>query len=209
MVCFRYDFTSSDHGWVAGFADYDVSDPDKFQLQHGFRERPVEVGNGGSLFISGMNRSDDLFMYYKHKLTGLEPKTDYFAMFRVTLASKYVSAIGAGGDPAKSVYLKACAVPAEPALVSANDVWRLNIDIGKQAFAGKDSTLLGDIEKLHDDTNDYALISRESANGLAARSSDDGSLWILFGTDSGYEGETAVYYTAFEFTLDMAGYPTD
>jgi hypothetical protein len=30
------------------------------------------AGAGGSLFISGMNRSDDLFMYHKRRIMGLQ-----------------------------------------------------------------------------------------------------------------------------------------
>jgi hypothetical protein len=128
----------------------------------------------------------------------LQPGADYRALFQVALASKYVSRSGIGGDPAKSVYLKVCSSAFEPQLVPSNNADRLNIDIGRQSSAGKDSTVLGDIEKPHDNTDNYALITRTSSKALECTAAADGSIWLLFGTDSGYEGETALYYTGFE-----------
>lgn len=100
MLKYSFDFTESPEGWAAGFADYDLQHPDSYRLEHGFRERPSSVGPGGSLYISGMNRSDDLFMYHKRKVDGLRPNAPYRAMFRVALASKYISESGSGGDAA-------------------------------------------------------------------------------------------------------------
>lgn len=202
MSKFVFDFSHGDEGWIAGFADFDSSELDNYQLQHGFRERPASTGTGGSLFISGMNRSDDLFMYYKRRITGLRPGAAYRATFRITLASMYVALGGIGGDPARSVHLKVCRSIAEPRLIQSEGAYRLDIDIGKQTFAGKDSTVLGDIEKPRDGTDRYALITRESNKAFECTTASDGSIWLLFGTDSGYEGETALYYTAFEATFE-------
>jgi hypothetical protein len=89
MSRYVFDFSRSDEGWAAGFADYDSTELDHYRLQYGFRERPATAGTGGSLFISGMNRSDDLFMYHKRRITGLQPGRDYRATFQIALASKY------------------------------------------------------------------------------------------------------------------------
>lgn len=204
MLKYSFDFGESSEGWVAGFADYDLQDPDNYQLEHDFRERPSSVGPGGSLYISGMNRSDDLFMYHKRKVEGLRPNAPHHATFRVVLASKYISESGSGGDPAKSVFLKACSSAFEPKLIVSEGSYRLDIDIGRQGFPGKNSVVLGDIEKPKDGTDDYALITRASSKPLAGTAAADGSIWLLFGTDSGYEGETALYYIAFEVTFDCA-----
>jgi hypothetical protein len=202
MTKYDFDFSESEEGWSAGFADYDFEQPDEYQLQQGLRERPALIGNGKSLFISGMNRSDDLFMFYKRRLTGLRPSAAYKATFQVSLASKYVSRSGIGGDPAKSVYLKVCSSAFEPKLIQSDGTYRLDIDIGRQSSAGSNSTVLGDIQKPHDGTDEYALIARKSSKALLCTAAADGSIWILFGTDSGYEGETALYYIDFKANFD-------
>jgi len=198
MASSSFDFSDCDHGWVAGFADYDVDEPAKFQLEHGFRARPVELGPGGSLFISGMNRSDDLFMYYKKKLSGLPRSSPCSLSFSIELASKYISEVGVGGNPGLGVTLKGCASKTEPVLGADG---RLDIDIGAQQNPGSDSTVLGHIDKPVDGTDRYVLIQRGSEKRLKSETAADGSLWVLIGSDSGYEGKTALYYTKFEIEI--------
>lgn len=197
-----FDFASADGSWVAGLADYDPESIDDYQFQHGYRQRPSSTGKGGSLFISGMNRSDDLFMYYKQRIGGLDRSAEYGFAFTISLASQYVSISGIGGDPARSVYLKACVSTFEPTLVMDGGTARLNIDIGHQSNQGANSVVLGDIEKPRDGTDSYRLIKRQSTKALLGTTDDDGGIWLLFGTDSGYEGETALYYTGFEAAFD-------
>ena len=68
---------------------------------------------------------------------------------------------------------------------------------------GYDSVVLGDIAKPDDGNCDYALIARNNrAEPFAFRTDDVGNAWLYFGTDSGFEGTTALFYTNFqaEFT---------
>src|SRR5712691_4698096 len=55
-------------GWFAGFAEYSPLNGD-MQLQSGIRALPPEVGPGNAFFISGHNRSDDLFMFLTRPVT--------------------------------------------------------------------------------------------------------------------------------------------
>src|SRR5688572_31086285 len=61
----QFDFSGGDHGFVAGFTDYPVGEEAFYELDAGLRPLPTPLGSGTSLFISGNNHSDDLFMYYK------------------------------------------------------------------------------------------------------------------------------------------------
>ena len=199
MSPYQYDFIHGYQGWQPGFADFLPSAFDSYKFLYEARERPPTAGIGNALFISSMNRSDDVFMFHKLRLAGLEPNRRYKAYFKIALASKYVSASGVGGDPALSVYLKACASTAEPKYITDNvGLLRLDIDIGAQANAGQNSVVLGTIEKQSDGTDDYRMIERQSSKALVCASDDLGGVWILFGTDLGYEGETQLYYTYFE-----------
>ena len=120
-----FDFAGGDFGWAAGFADFPSSaDPNFYELQSGFRSRPANLGGSGSIFISGNNHSDDLFMFIKKKVTGLAPGALYSVTFRVELASKYtVGSVGIGGSPSESVYLKAGASRFEPDRVIDGNGW--------------------------------------------------------------------------------------
>jgi hypothetical protein len=201
MHHFQFDFADGYLGWAPGFSDFHTGSLESYQLEHDWRERPRSAGRGRALFISGMNRSDDLFMYHVRRFDGLQPFQAGEAHFKVTFASKYVSGSGIGGDPARSVYVKACMADVEPRLHVIDDTYRLNIDIGRQANPGANSIVLGDIEKPSIGNDDYALIERSSKTALKWNANDSGSVWILFGTDSGYEGETSLYYTSLELSL--------
>ena len=114
------DFTLGPQGWIAGFSDYPVGQERFYELDSGYLPLPPPLGAMGSaLFISGNNHSDDLFMFYKGKIGGLEPGRAYRASFTVEIATSVPQGCaGIGGSPGESVYLKAGASQVEPAAVN-------------------------------------------------------------------------------------------
>jgi len=194
-----FDFAQSDFGWVPGFADYPAdADSNLYELQSDYRNRPANLGSAGSIFISGNNHSDDLFMFIKKAIDGLASNSLYKITFRVELASQYATGLGGiGGSPGDGVFLKAGASPIEPTrVIDAMGWYRMNIDKGNQTSGGSDALVLGTIAKPDDGTSDYALIQRDNAiNPMYAWTSASGQLWLLVGTDSGFEGTTSIYYT--------------
>lgn len=213
---FSWDFSQGASGWQGGFADYPAGEEDFFELDSGLRSLPPKVGDETALFITGSNRSDDLFMYFRNRVTGLEPETTYEVVFDVEFASNAPDgSFGIGGSPANSVFLKAGATQVEPIAVDADmdDFLRLSVDKGIQSQAGQDSVLLGDVAKPPGDEGfDYGLVTRSNAEmPFTFRTDGDGKAWLYFGTDSGFEGTTALYYTNFraEFrqVSDAVGVP--
>lgn len=202
-IVFSWDFSEGTQGWQEGFADYPLGQEDFYNLDFGWLPLPSTVGDKQALFITGDNRSDDLFMYFRNQVTGLTPQTNYSVTFDIELASNAPDgSAGIGGSPANSVFLKAGATLVEP-LPIINDpdegVIRLNIDQGNQSESGNDSVVLGDIAKPDDGTFDYALIKRNNnTDKFTFRTDDLGSAWLYFGTDSGYEGTTALFYSKFQ-----------
>ena len=75
----------------------------------------------------------------------------------------------------------------------------LNVDKGNQANVGTDSVLLGDIAKAEyaPFNFDYALIERTNQQPFSFRTDYSGNAWLYFGTDSGFEGTTTLYYNDF------------
>jgi hypothetical protein len=196
-----FDFTQSEEGWQADFSDLPSNDDDSsfYELKHGYTNLPANLAPRKAIMLSGNNHSDDLFMFIKRKVTGLNPNTSYTLVFEVELASNAPKgAAGVGGSPGESVYLKAGASEIEPGKKVQGDQYVLNIDKGNQGDAGSNATVLGDIATPLT-VAEYALITRNnaspSAEPLIAQSNSAGDIWLMIGTDSGFEGTTTVYYT--------------
>ncbi len=127
------------------------------------------------------------------------PNTSYNLVFEVELASNTpYGSVGAGGSPGESVYIKAGASQIEPKKMIEDNRYVLNVDKGNQSMPGVNAIVLGDIA-IPSSTSEYTLISRSNASPSSqpyiAQSNNDGELWLLVGTDSGFEGITTVYYT--------------
>lgn len=195
----EFDFSAGDQGFASGFADLPASyDPALYNLVADHRDLPAEMGGGKGLFISGMNRSDDLWMFWKKKLTGLQPNTEYQVVLDVEMASNVVAGItGVGGAPGESVYVKAGASQAEPNVAEdSQGQLRLTVGKGNQSTSGSAAAVLGNVAKENNTSDQYALVHRNNRSvQQSATTSADGSLWIFFGTDSGFEGTTSLYYT--------------
>ncbi|MFM8982180.1 MAG: peptidylprolyl isomerase, partial [Spartobacteria bacterium] len=195
----EFDFSMSDQGFAAGFADLPADyDPEFYNLVADHRNLHAELGVGKGLFISGTNHSDDLWMFWKKKLTGLEPNTDYQVVLDLEMASNVAPGlVGVGGAPGESVYVKAGASQAEPLVASDSEgQLRLTVDKANQAVSGSAAAVIGNVAKENDDSDQYALLHRNNRTvQQSATSSADGSLWIFFGTDSGFESTTSLYYT--------------
>src|SRR5688572_21238698 len=196
-----FDFSQSLHEWTADFVDLPAQDGDSsfYELKFAYTDLPTNLGNRKGVMLSGNNHSDDLFMFIKRKVTGLAPNTSYNLVFEVELASNVpLGSVGVGGSPAESVYLKAGASAIEPVKVESDSQYVLNIDKGNQSTSGTHAITLGDIAIPASSLN-FAIITRNNASPTStpfiAQSNNAGELWLIIGTDSGFEGTTTVYYT--------------
>lgn len=77
----------------------------------------------------------------------------------------------------------------------------MNIDKGNQASEGEDMINLGTISNPNIDLDtftgeEYALMTLTSeGRSFEVVSDDQGMVWLIGGTDSGFEGPTGVYYS--------------
>lgn len=208
-VVLESDFQSgSTAGWVVEFADYPAGDEEIYDLQSGIRPLPAPLDTSRrGLFVSGSNRSDDLFMYLKRPVDGLTPGATYRVRFEVEIATREGSGcVGIGGAPGESVFLKAGATTREPTRVKESDGWyRLSVDKGNQASPGASVAVIGDLANGSDQCSggDFRLKRLEDpANTVRAAADASGRLWLLIGTDSGYEGITSLYYTRIRAVIE-------
>lgn len=222
-----FDFRTGEQGWVGGFADY----PDGFvdfdadgkplrraeeayDLQSGLRPLPVELGVGGTGFLlSGENRSADLFMFLKRRLgqtEGIAPGRSYQISFGFTFASNAPTGCGGAGSPGESVALKAGGAIIEPVAVSIQEglfrFFRMNVDKGLQVNSGPAASFVDTIEngitcEAATPAFPYVSLERTHTHNVPVAAKRDGEVWLLVGTDSGFEGPTAIYYQRIEVTL--------
>lgn len=193
----NFDFSSDTEGWTAGFCDYPEGEEEFYKLDFGWAQLPEEVSGGGGLRITGSNHSDDLFMYISRPITGLLPNNEYILDITVDIATNAPAECGGiGGSPGVSVYFKIGASSLEPNhTVDDLGHLRLNLDKGNQAIGGSDLVTVGDIGNSRPCQEPYEYEpKRLMLSDFSARTSVDGTLWIVVGTDSGFEGLTTLYY---------------
>jgi hypothetical protein len=207
VFSYSYEFSNSEEGWDGDFADYPEDDSIFYQLKFKRDTVPGTNGNRKGLMLSGNNHSDDLFMFLRKKLSGLKPNTTYRVLFNVRFASKEkTGAVGAGGAPGESVFVKAGITLQRPAKILTDGMYRMNVDIGSQSQAGDDVMVLGHIG-VAANTERFTEVFRNnnSTNSFLITTDQSGDVWVLIGTDSGYEGITTVYYTNIDIFFNEAG----
>jgi hypothetical protein len=78
----------------------------------------------------------------------------------------------------------------------------MNIDKGDQSQEGNDMKVLGTIGIPGEEFN-YTLINRTNSDKPIQITTDEaGKLWVIIGTDSGFEGITTLYYNNINITLE-------
>jgi hypothetical protein len=207
-----FEFSRGSGGMLAGFSDYSLI---VGGLNCVAEVRPLpsgltpSTGSRNAYYLAGTNRSDDLFMFLKAVLThdedGIVPNQSYMLSFDIRFASRSATCVGAGGDPS-SVWLKAGGTPLEPVTTLANDgdttrYLTMDVDKGYQMEGGKDLGLVGSIWNGLEcpegsAKSDWVMLHRTYVHPypITADPADGGQLWIILGTDSGFEETTEVYY---------------
>ena len=132
----------------------------------------------------------------------------YQATFRLVLANNVPEGLsGIGGSPGESVYVKVGATTVEPEIQEDAAGWlRLNIDKGNQAQEGEDMINIGNLANPNVRPATAGANERMEQHSLGrdfeVTADDDGALWFIVGTDSGFEGLTTLYYDAITVVLE-------
>jgi hypothetical protein len=212
----EFDFRHGAQGWEASFAEYAPEMEDMMQLEAGIRPLPSELEiEGTGYYLEGINHSDDLFMLLKRRLgtdDGVVAGQEYHIEFTIVFASNAPSgAAGIGGSPGESVFLKAGASTVEPEvyLDSATDHYLMNVDKGSgNSNSGEAASVIGNIanglsaDEIDTENPPYISLKRQHEHEYTVTAGPDGELWLLVGTDSGFEGLTGIYYQRIAVTLN-------
>ena len=207
---FSFNFENDVEGWTVGFADLPVNhDQSIYDLDSGHRRLPDGL-EGSGVYLQGHNRSDDLFMFLKRQVDGLRPNAAYAVSASLDLATNVpTAAFGIGGSPGESVYVKAGASTIEPVAVEGDDGHlRMNVDKGNQSTGGKAAIVLGNVSHPDVMQGEYRIKTLDNAGRpLTVNADSDGRVWLLVGTDSGFEGLSAFYYARISYTLNALELP--
>ncbi len=198
---YEYAFSSGTEGWTGDFADY-PNDPGveqfyELEFSHAGLPNPLNAADG-ALKQSGVNRSDDLFMFITKKITGLRPGNTYTVKITVDFATNVANnMVGVGGSPGEGVFIKAGAVAMQPMkTLNTNENWfRMNIDKGNQSNSGGDMKVIGNFAN-GTNQNTYIIKQLTTTAPLTVKASPQGEIWLVIGTDSGFEGRTTIYYSS-------------
>ena len=205
-----FDFEDDAEGWTVGFADLPVRfNRSTFELDYGHRPLPDGLGGSG-IYIQGHNRSDDLFMFLKRQVGGLRPNTSYVVSVSIDLATNVPAGlIGIGGAPGESVFVKAGASTIEPTVEEGdNQHLRMNIDKGNQSQGGASMVVLGNVAHPEVRGSEYRIKTLDNGDQpLMVNADGEGRVWLIVGTDSGFEGLTGLYYSRINYALDMVEPP--
>lgn len=201
-----FDFRTDPSGWEADFTDFPEGRGEDVGFEAGVRELPDPL-EGSSLFHRGNNFSDDLFMYFKRRIEGLEPGTSYRAGFEIRFASDEGQDCGVGTGP--NVVVKAGAAATEPVrVVDDRGNVRLSVDKGGQRNSGANALVLGDIRNGEPGCGDDLPFAEETVTveeTITVTADGDGRLWLFFGTESAFEVAHGLYFTELRVRLEDVG----
>jgi hypothetical protein len=207
----NFEFSKDVNGWQGDFADYPVNEESFYELAWGWSSLPlpvlsqegVELKKG--LYLSGNNHSDDLFMFVKRKIEGLEPNRLYALSGSILLVSDIpASTVGIGGSPGESVFVKMGGYSEEPNKVDLDGYYHLNLDKGDQSGDGAHALTLGYLgnDAIDPDYPIFLPKTLSMTTPLVLKSNENGELWVFLGTDSGFEGITEFFIAEVAIQLD-------
>lgn len=198
VVSERYTFNAGEEGWQGGFADLPVDyDPAIYELLYARELLPLKDNKTNfGLKLNGMNRSDDLFMFATKKITGLKPNATYDAALSFKLYTNEAGGMmGVGGAPGEAVSIKAGFVSQEPKVAEEDEegkvYYKVNVDKGNQSVEGEDMKIVGNMVKEDDGAEGFQ--PKPMRHAATLKSNDAGELFVIIGSDSGYEGLTTLY----------------
>src|SRR6056297_1241904 len=197
---FEYNFRDTEAGWEPFFTDYNVDNTEGMDLRSGYRTLPEPLNTGDMAhFISAVNQSDDVKMLFRKRVADLQPNTEYSVQFTIRFATSVPSGcVGIGGPPGEAVRVIADASSMKPEAVVEDGYYRLNTQQAEDSQNWYQNAMMGDIANSREceDGYEYEIKELSSEPGHATVTTDtNGTAWLMFGTRSGFEGQTDLYYT--------------
>ena len=123
-----------------------MSDPEYLMLEWDHRPLPGVLGGGSALFMQSANRSEDMFVFLKRQVGGLDASKTYVVAFEVEIATDVpYGCPGIGSPPGEGVYVKGGAAAVEPRVVILGGRYEVTLEKGNQSRGGREAVVLGNI----------------------------------------------------------------
>ena len=105
--------------------------------------------------------------------------------------------------------MKAGASAVEPTAAEGdNRHLRMNIDKGNQSRGGEAMVVIGNVANPEVQGREYRIKTLDNADlPLAVNTDAEGRVWLIVGTDSGFEGLTSLYYSRIDYQLSPVELP--
>lgn len=205
-VTLEFDFSQGAQGWSPGLADYPVYLGPLTPVAD-YRPLPPDLGTVGFALFIDAGGMEGVFAYYTARVNGLRGGQTYDGSFAVRIATDTPrNCVGIGGPPGEGTYVKLGASAEQPVAIAnlLGDGWyRMNINKGDGGIGGPDALVVGNVANSVECRREDGRIVRRwefkdlssSDRQLPVRSAQDGSLWLLMGTDAQFPGSIPLYYT--------------
>ncbi len=200
---FEYDFREMKSGWEPFFTNYNVGNREGMDFDTGYRSLPEPLNTADmAQYIRATNQSDDVKMLFRRQVNRLEPNTEYSVQFVIRFGTSVPSGcLGIGGSPGGSVRVITDVSRMMPEPIIEDEYYLLNVEQAGNPEEWYQNAIVGDIANSRDceDGYQYEIKELQSDPGHASVITDEnGAAWLLFGTRSGFEGTTELYYTYFK-----------
>lgn len=201
---YTYNFNTGTQGWDSLFSDYPKGEESFYELEFAYSHLPEPLDTTiKAIKLSGNNHSDDLLSFINTRISQLIPNSVYEVTFDITLASNVATnSIGIGGSP--DLALGVGGLGYEPANKLDGANWyRTNfISLLQSKLSNNVMQMIGTIG-VQDTTTTYILINRtNTGNPIKLKTNELGELWLMIGTDSGFEGITTLYINSITIKLN-------
>ncbi|MYC58730.1 MAG: hypothetical protein F4X09_00835 [Gammaproteobacteria bacterium] len=205
-----FSFESGELDFQPVFADLPVNFEESiYELDFRREVLPAPLQGFSGLRLTGSNRSDDLAMLVKKAVGGLAPNTTYSIVVDGDIATNTpFGCVGIGGAPGESVTIKFGASTIEPVAEERQpeNYFRLNIDFGNQTNGGENGLVVGNLTNSFECSGTAPPWELKSLSTygeeLLISTDSDGVLWLLAGSDSGFEGTSQFYITTLRIRLE-------
>lgn len=200
---FADDFELGTDAWVAGFSDVQADQAEDVQFEGTVVGHPLNMARP-SLYLYGNNISDDLFMFWKRRVTGLVAGASYDVRMELDYATQYQEGCDAGVGPA--VLIKMGAATQEPLAVEiADGSLRMTIDKGEQFEEGSAIRILGDHRNgVPGCATDAPFAERSRSSGarsVRVTADNQGAVWVIVGTESAFEVANAIHVSRVRYAF--------
>ncbi|WP_069133440.1 hypothetical protein [Rhodohalobacter halophilus] len=206
VTTFESDFNSGETDWEPFYTGYPVSYEENMEFESEIRPLPDPLNSeNNGYYITAFNRSDDVKMLFRNQVNGLEPNRTYRVHFTVRFATETPSnCAGVGGAPGETVKVIADASDIRPEPIIEGEADDGYVLLNTQQMGNPQewyqNAIMGNIANSRDCEEGYGFEIKEVQSGRfhAQVTTDEfGNAWLLFGTRSGFEGKTNLYYTYF------------